>query len=254
MKERVTLTLEAGLLRRVDATIDGKVVRNRSHAIEMLIQDALAGELPDTAVILGGGTEEAVTQVLREEDGKPIIKKNVEYLAEEGISTILIVSKETDRISEALGDQKQYDVDIQYISETTPLGTGGILHLIKPYVQGAFILTNGDEFADVKLRDLYTFHKHNNGWCTIALTTIDDPSQYGVALLNGNRIVAFVEKPDKKHAPSNLISAGLYVVEPKTIGLIPEGYAKLEYDVFPKLVKQDTLYGFPYSGEHLRVE
>ena len=254
MKERVTLTLEAGILRRVDASIDGKHIRNRSHAIELLLQDALAGDLAKEAVILGGGTAEAVESVLREKDGMPIIRKNVEHLANEGIGKIIVVSKDVDRLKSILGTGADLGVEIQYISETTPLGTGGILHLVKPYVKDAFILTNGDEFAEVKLRDLYQFHKTNSGWCTIALTTIDDPSKYGVALLNGNRIVAFVEKPDRKHAPSNLISAGMYIIDPRIIDLIPHGYAKLEYDVFPKLVKQDTLYGYPFSGKHIRVE
>ena len=87
--------------------------------------------------------------------------------------------------------------------------------------------------------------------CTIALTTVSDPSQYGVALLNGNRIITFVEKPSKENAPSNLISAGLFIIEPDALELIPDGYAKLEFDVLPKLADEDRLFGYNFPGTYL---
>ena len=84
---------------------------------------------------------------------------------------------------------------------------------------------------------------------TIALTTVDDPSQYGVARLEGSRIVEFVEKPKKENAPSNLINAGFYIIEPEVLDMIPDGYSMIEKDVFPKLAKLGRLRGFPFSGQ-----
>ena len=84
---------------------------------------------------------------------------------------------------------------------------------------------------------------------TLALTTVTDPSQYGVARMSGTRILEFVEKPKKEDAPSNLINAGFYILEPEIIDMIPNGFSMLEKDVFPKLAKEGRLRGFLTGGQ-----
>jgi NDP-sugar pyrophosphorylase family protein len=81
------------------------------------------------------------------------------------------------------------------------------------------------------------------------LTKVKDPSQYGVAKLEGKKILEFVEKPKKEEAPSNLINSGLYIIEPEVIDMIPNGFAMLEKSVFPKLAEQGKLFGYPFSGQ-----
>ena len=90
-------------------------------------------------------------------------------------------------------------------------------------------------------------HKRKNALATIALTTVDDPSHYGVARLDGSRIIEFVEKPP--NPPSNLINAGFYIIEPEVIDMIPDGFSMLEKDVFPQLAKLGRLRGFPFAGQ-----
>lgn len=252
MKERVTLTIEASLLRQIDSTINGNTIRNRSHAVELLLREAMKGEMPEHGVILAGGSEEAVERTLTEVDGKPLIKHNIDLLLDAGIEHILIISKNPDKIRSAVGDVK--NADINYITETHPLGTAGALHLAEPYLEGSFIVTNADDIKDVNIKEMFDFHKHAQGLTTLALTTTNDPSKYGVALLNGNRIVTFVEKPDPDKAPSNLISAGLYIMEVGVLDLIPSGYAQMEYDIFPKLTKDDELYGYHFSGDYTHAQ
>ncbi|HLD96814.1 MAG TPA: NDP-sugar synthase, partial [Candidatus Nanoarchaeia archaeon] len=84
---------------------------------------------------------------------------------------------------------------------------------------------------------------------TIALTTVDNPSAYGIAKMQGGRILEFVEKPRKEDAPSNLINSGLYMMEPEVLDYIGEGYSMLEKDVFPKLAHEGKLFGYPFSGQ-----
>ncbi len=91
-------------------------------------------------------------------------------------------------------------------------------------------------------------HKENGALGTIALTSVEDTSRYGVAKLAGNRILDFVEKPPKDKAPSNFINSGLYILEPEVIDYVPEGFSMLEKDVFPKLAKEGKLFGYPFSG------
>ena len=248
MKERVTLTIEANLLRQIDSTVDGNTIRNRSHAVELLLREAMKGAMPQQAIILAGGTHEAVSYALQEVDGKPLIQHNLELLLQAGINHIIIISKEPARIQETI--KSKNDADIQYITESHSLGTAGALHLAKPYLEGTFIVTNADDTKDLNIKAMYDFHNNNNGLCTIALTSTNEPSKYGVALLNGNRIVTFVEKPAPDKAPSNLISAGFYLLEPEVLENVPSGYGRMEYDLFPKLAQEDQLHGYPFSGSY----
>jgi len=68
-----------------------------------------------------------------------------------------------------------------------------------------------------------------------------------VAELAGNKILRFLEKP--KSSDSNLINAGIYVINPQVINSIPPGFAMLEKDVFPKLAKEGKLFGYKIEGQ-----
>ncbi len=116
-------------------------------------------------------------------------------------------------------------------------------------LQDSFIVTNGDELKNINIPRMFRLHKRKDALGTIALTTVTDPSQYGVARLSGSRILEFVEKPKAAEAPSNLINSGFYILEPKIIDMIPNGFSMLEQDIFPKLAKQGLLRGFPFDGQ-----
>ena len=128
------------------------------------------------------------------------------------------------------------------------MGTAGPLKLAKKLIKGPFIACNADELKDIDLTDMFIFHKENKALGTIALTSVEDTSKYGVAKIAGNKILDFVEKPAKEKAPSNFINSGLYILEPEVIDQIPEGFAMLEKEVFPKLAKNGKLFGYPFSG------
>lgn len=126
--------------------------------------------------------------------------------------------------------------------------------MAKSYLTSPFFVANADELKEIDLMDIFMFHKEHKGIATVALTTVDDPSNYGVANLTGNNILDFIEKPRKQDAPSNLISAGLYVMEPEILDYIPEGFARLEYDVFPKIARENKLIGYSFSGQWFDID
>lgn len=80
MKERVTLTLERDILKMVDERVDGSKIKNRSHAIELFIRQALHGQMPSVAIILAGGKKSKAghPKAMAEVNGKPIIAYNIE--------------------------------------------------------------------------------------------------------------------------------------------------------------------------------
>ena len=257
MKERITLTLERSVLQQVDSAIDRDRLRNRSHAIESLLSKALGANAPKKAFILAGGRGTRLRPITQEIpkplvplQGKPIMEHTIDLLKMHGIKDIIIsIGYLGDKIKEHFGDGKRFGVTITYVQEDQPLGTGGPLQLAKHFLTETFIMCNADELKDINLFDMYNFHKENGAAATIALTTTDDPSAYGVAKIKGNHIIEFIEKPSSENTPSRLINSGLYILEPEVTELCESIPCSLEKDIFPKLAREGRLIGYPFSGQ-----
>lgn len=256
MKKRVTLTIEENVLKQVDQEIDTYKIKNRSHAVELFLLKALGKNVPKTALILAGGKGTRLKPITHEIPkplvpihGKPVLEYSLDLFKKFGIKNILIsIGFKGEKIKEYFGDGKRFGVNITYIEEKEPLGTAGPLKLARKYLHETFIMCNADELKDIDLVEMFMFHKENQAIGTIALTSIDDPSRYGVAKLTGNKILDFVEKPAKENAPSNFINSGLYILEPEVIDYVPEGLSMVEKDVFPKLAREGKLFGYPFAG------
>jgi len=253
MKERVTLTIDRDLLQKVDASVNNIDIKNRSHAIEMLLVKALGENRPLHAIILAGGKGGCLENLpccMRRIHNKPLIQHNIDLLRKYGVTDITIsLCKNSKIVREYFSDGIEYGVNITYLEEEEPLGTAGAIQKLKDKLQGTFIILNADELKDIDLDDMFDFHRKHKCAATMALTTVEDPSKYGVALMNGQKIMTFVEKPSKERAPSKLINAGLYIFEPEVIKMVPEGYSMLEQDILPKLASQEKLNGYIFSGQ-----
>ena len=103
---------------------------------------------------------------------------------------------------------------------------------------------NGDVHTDLEVSKLVAFHKSHGAEGTVALHPVDDPSRYGVVPTHDDgRVIAFVEKPPKESAPTNLINAGTYVFEPSFLRRIPLGErVSVERVTFPAMVEDGTLF------------
>lgn len=209
------------------------------------------------AIILAGGEATrlrpltlTVPKALIELQGKTILEHVLDLFKKyEIFDIILSVGYMKKQIREYFGDGKNFGFHISYIEENEPLGTAGPLNVFKESMHETCIVCNGDELKQISIPEMIEFHHCNKGLATLALYKVDDPSMYGVARLDGPRILEFVEKPKKEEAPSHFISAGFYIIEPQVLKMIPKGKAMFEYDIFPKLAKQGGLYGFHFSGQ-----
>jgi len=260
MKERVTITLDEDLIKQLDKRIDGEEIRNRSQEIEKILEDSLGISIPSKALILAGGKGTRLRPLtykipkgLIEVQGKTLTEWLFELFKKYGIrDVILSVGYLADRIRDYFTDGSKFGMNIEYVKEDPdkPLGTAGPLRLAKDMLTDSFIVSNGDELKCINIPRMFRLHKRKNALATIALTTVNDPSQYGVARLDGSRIIEFVEKPKKSEAPSNLINSGFYIIETEIIEMIPRGkFCSLEREIFPKLAKEGRLRGFPFSGQ-----
>ena len=257
MKERITITLDKNLIQQIDKRIDGIDIKNRSQEIENLLSESLGANIPSKAVLLVGGKgtrlkplTDKIPKALLEVQGKAVTEHIIDLMKKYGIRDIILcVGHLKGRIKNHFEDGSKFGVNITYIEENEPLGTAGPLKLARKYLKESFIVSNGDELKNINIPRMFRLHRRKDALATLALTTVDDPSQYGVAKLDGSRIMEFIEKPKKEDAPSNLINAGFYIMEPQVIDMIPEGFSMLEKDVFPKLARMNRLRGFPFAGQ-----
>jgi len=134
-----------------------------------------------------------------------------------------------------------------------PLGTGGPIKNVEKLIgrKEPFLVLNGDILTNIDYAELMKKHgTKNKAIATIALYRVEDPSRYGVAeLTKDNRVLLFIEKPPRQKTPSNLINAGIYVLEPEIFDYIPSGRPiSIEREVFPKLAEEGKLYGYDFEG------
>jgi len=146
---------------------------------------------------------------------KPVLFYGIEALVEAGVAEIgIIIAPETGgEIEEAAGDGSRFGARITYILQDEPAGLAHAVLTAEEFIGGSpFVMYLGDNLLRDGLRGLVnTFHSDEPD-ALILLTPVDDPSSYGVAELDGERIVRLVEKP--KDPPSNLALVGVYLFSP----------------------------------------
>ena len=255
-RRRLTITLKKDLLDRIDNTVDGARIRNRSHAIEYLISKAFPNKV-NKALILAGGAGVKMRPLTYElpkpmipVKGKPILEYIINNLRDNDIRDIVIgIGPLGNKIKEYFADGTKFGVKITYIEENTRSGTASPLKKAKPFLgDSTFVLYYGDVLADINIREMIDFHEHSNAQMTMAITSINETGEWGVVSMRGNDIVEFKEKPHKEGF-SKLINAGVYVVEPSVIDYIPKSeFSMLEEDVFPLLIKRGKLMGYNFDG------
>jgi len=184
--------------------------------------------------------------------GRPCIDYVIRSLVASGFQEIITTTAYlSDTLIKSIGDGLDYNASILYSFEANPAGTAGAVRRVGNFIDDTFVVAMGDILADVDFKALYDFHKRKGGVVTIALTEVEDPTQYGiVGMDHHNRILRFKEKPKREEAFSNLANAGIYVLEPEVLDFIPADekydFAK---DLFPKLLSKGlALYGQKLDG------
>lgn len=258
-RKRLTITLDPRTLNQVDSLVNGRSIRNRSHAIEYLVKK----NLPPTvtkAVIMAGGpglhfrplTYE-IPNAMIPFRGKPLLDYLIKQLKNNGITDIVIcVGHLAEKIIERFGDGDRWGVKITYSHDTSkPLGTAGALKKAKRFLEsGPFLVIHGDVLSNIDIQDMIGFHDGKSYLATLALTTVDNPSLCGVVRVKGIDLVEYDEKPLKNNYKSNLIHAGIYILEPKVFDYFPKKKkASMEKDVFPRLASEGKIAAYLFEGQ-----
>ncbi len=245
-KTRVSLTVNEELLKRMDAEADHKGL-NRSQMFEEVVKNYIYGQDIDTAVVFCGGEE---LRSLKNIDGKPALAHVVEGLKENNISRlILLAGKNEEKVRERFSWGQ--GLDVEFVSEEEPEGTASALKKLEQRIGKTFLAVNGNVVADVDIGDMLKVHRAENRAATIALTTVEDPSEYGAVRLKGRKVLGFEEKPEPGEEPTKLVNAGTYIFEPTIFEYLDD---KALDKVFTSLASSDELSGYIYGGEWKRPD
>ena len=148
---------------------------------------------------------------------KPILEHIIERAKNQGFTNFVIsVHYLGHMIEDHFGDGDKFNVNIQYLRESSPLGTVGALSLLDPKPESPFIVTNGDVLTDINYSELLNYHLQNSATATMAVREYEWQNPFGVVETQGLEIIGFEEKPIfRSH-----INAGVYVLEPLALSLL----------------------------------
>ena len=178
---------------------------------------------------------------------RPMIEHVLAHLGRHGIDeAVLSMGYKPDAFADAYPDGLCAGVKVHYAIEPEPLDTAGAIRFaaLDAGIAERFVVVNGDVLTDLDLGRLVAYHDEHGGEGTIALHRVDDPSAFGVVPTDQNgRVEAFVEKPPRDEAPTDLINAGTYVLEASVLQRIADGRkVSIEREVFPAMVADQALF------------
>ena len=185
---------------------------------------------------------------------RPFITYMLDWLKGHGFDDVVMsCGFLAEGVRNVLGEGEHEGIRLRYVDEPEPLGTAGPLKLAERHLDERVAVLNGDILTDIDLSAVLGFHEAHGARVTLTLTPVEDPSSYGVILTGKDGDVeAFIEKPQGE-APSNLINAGIYVLEREVVQEIPAGRAvSFEREVFPSLVGAG-LFGVEQRGYWLDI-
>jgi mannose-1-phosphate guanylyltransferase len=164
----------------------------------------------------------------------------LDFLRGGGVSgAVLSLGYLPDPIQAYLGGQQDLDgFSVDYAVENRALGTAGGVKNAEKYLDGeTLIVVNGDVLTGMDLATAIEVHKSTDALATITLTSVEDPTAYGLVEVDHEMLVRrFVEKPGADEVTTNMVNAGVYVLEPEVLDMIPPGReVSLEREIFPDL-------------------
>lgn len=180
---------------------------------------------------------------------RPMIERVLAHLRDHGVErATLALGYRPDGFQDAYPEGRCAGVDLHYAVEPEPRDTAGAIRFAADSagIRERFVVVNGDVLTDLDLGALVARHDALGAEGTIALHRVEDPSAFGVVPTEADgKVIAFVEKPPREEAPTDLINAGTYVLEPSVLDRIaPDVPVNVERVTFPAMVADGALYAF----------
>lgn len=202
------------------------LLNDRGRVVDLaLLRDLLPEDLGSVEALLMAGGEGSRLRPLTDDvpkpmlpvAGRPVLEFMVEKLSRVGVRKVRIATHyKPETIVAHFGDGSAFGLDISYLSEATPLGTGGALGLL-PRPNATVLVMNGDILSDVDLEAFYQYHRDQQAEMTVAVRKYDIQVPFGVVECRDLRVAGITEKPDI----GLFVNAGIYLLEPSVFDLVP---------------------------------
>jgi len=177
------------------------------------------------AVIMAGGEgmrlrpiTENIPKPMVEIGGVPLLERQIERLIKAGVKRVYLSVNYLSHVIEGyFGDGARLGIEIRYLREREKLGTGGALSLLPEVPDAPFLVMNGDILTTSDFSSLATFHCNHNADITVAAIDFHVNIPFGVIHNEGPYVTKLAEKPSQRF----LCNAGIYVLSPSALGLVP---------------------------------
>ncbi len=175
--------------------------------------------------------------------GKPILQTIVEEFVSDGfVNIVMCIGYKSHVIQDYFEDGSKFGANIEYILEEKRMGTAGALSLLKERPKEPFFVMNGDLLTNINFGHLCDYHIANNAKGTMCVREYDFQVPFGVVKLKGHDITSIEEKP----VHNFFVSAGIYMLDPSCIDMIPENEFYDMPTLFEKIIEQnDNAISFP---------
>jgi D-glycero-alpha-D-manno-heptose 1-phosphate guanylyltransferase len=221
--------------------------------------------LVKTAIILAGGMGTRLKSVISDVpkpmapiNGIPFLEIQINYWISQGINKfILSVGYKKEIIIDYFGFRFN-DVEINYVVEEVPLGTGGgILKALTEYdISSPFLLLNGDTYFDISLEELWEFHKHKKSNLTFSVFKSNNITRYLGLDVDSNMKIGSSDLILKQN-DFRYVNGGVYIIDPKILSNINFEFNKqisFESEIIPKLIMNKlSLYACEFKTKFIDI-
>ena len=253
-KTKISITIDKDVLSHIDSIIDNVYIRNRSQAIEYLAKISLGEN--KTAVILAGGPIER--QKISETEFRPtylvgsrsVSERAVQKLVQSGFKKIFIIARHEvlTAFFSQLKDGSTLGATIQYVEEKESNGSFSSLKCLRGKINSRFLVVYSDIiFESINLKALWETHLKISSFCTLMLTTSEQPIEKGSVMMEGTKITDFNQKTDSRN---NLVFSPIFICETDVLDLPG---SSLELDLFPALASRGLLDGYITSAKETHI-
>jgi dTDP-glucose pyrophosphorylase/phosphoheptose isomerase len=192
-------------------------------------------------------------------NGEPLLHYTLKWLRQHNIHEVAInLHHCPDVIVDYFGDGKRLGLDIVYSYENQIMGTAGAIRKLSAFAdKHPLVVVYGDVLTNLDLTALIAAHNRfvaldPSAGVTMSLYHVNNPTEVGlVGMDSASRITRFVEKPKREEVFTDLASAGVLIIEPDVVNLIPpDTFYDFGHDLFPQLLEHGvSMYGWVVPEE-----
>tara|TARA_B110000967_G_C18885897_1_gene563964 strand:- start:2104 stop:3150 length:1047 start_codon:yes stop_codon:yes gene_type:complete len=236
------------------------IIDDDQKIIDIFIMDdqLLKKQHENHVVLMVGGlgmrlrplTEKTPKSMLNVGD-KPILQTIIKGFVDCGfINITMCLGYQSNIIKNYFQDGSAFGANIDYVIEDKRMGTAGALTLLKSKLNKSFFVMNGDLLTNVNFDKMLDFHESNNSKATMCVTEYEIEVPFGVVNLDNEKIISIEEKPTQ----SFFVNAGMYLLEPECINLIPTNKFYDMPSLFEEMIKNNLkVTSFPLKEYWLDI-